>query len=505
MSLEAALLYVAAATLGVCCLFTYNSFLSSPSYMEHYFQFAAVTYTDNVSTLPPAQNKAFWSKISTWMTVLMIVPMLLVQFVMLTPWVLRQKVQYRMIVGASFSLVAALLLPVCAAGGGISESSSMAVLIVACIMAGGATTVVQCALLAFFASLPTKYMTGLVLGGGFSGSISSLLRIAITVGLPPTFSGVKTGAVIFFSIAMVLMVLVMAITVLMSLSPLVRSYCKDYRRPGDVVRCAQTEAAEKAQALSLDSAVVPCSGLTPTQEQMSERDADKMVADVTVVRKLNEDDTLAKSPGQLESAIGEPLPCHEDDASAAEAGASVFAVGRKIWLMMVCVMGNMFTTLVLFPGIGLSAMRKDSSVTSGSSAGDGATWSAEAIMPMVIILMFNVGDTIGRLIVNFEKLWCPKRFVPVLVVVRAVVCVIPLALGICTPRVINSDANPIAVFLVLGVTNGYVLGLTVAYGSSDPCLTSEERAIAGACLCFAILVGNTSGSVLSLLILTLAL
>ncbi|KAG5474620.1 hypothetical protein LSCM4_03793 [Leishmania orientalis] len=504
MSLEAALLYAAAATLGVCCLFTYNSFLSSPSYMEHYFQFAAVKYTDNVSTLPQAQNKAFWSKISTWMTVLMIVPMFLVQFVMLTPWVLRQKVQYRVIVGASFSLFAALLLPVCAAGGGISEGSSMAVLIVACIMAGGATTVLQCALLAFFGSLPTKYMTGSVLGGGFSGSISSLLRIVITVGLPPTFSGVKTGAVIFFSIAMVLMVFVMAITMLMRLSPLVRSYCKDYRRSSDVARCAQREAAEKARARSLDSAAAPCSGLTPTQEQMSERDAEKMVADV-VVKKLNEDDVLANYPGQLESAIGEPLPCHEDDASAAETEASVFAVGRKIWLMMVCLMVNMLTTLLLFPGIGLTAMHKDSSGASGSSAGDGTTWSAEAIMPMIVILMFNVGDTIGRLIVNFQKLWCPKHFVPVLVVARAVVCVIPLALGICSPRVINSDANPIAVFLVLGVTNGYVLGLTLAYGSSDPRLTSEERAIAGACMCFALLVGITSGSVLSLLILTLAL
>ncbi|KAG5498205.1 hypothetical protein JIQ42_03009 [Leishmania sp. Namibia] len=126
-------------------------------------------------------------------------------------------------------------------------------------------------------------------------------------------------------------------------------------------------------------------------------------------------------------------------------------------------------------------------------------------MPMIIILMFNVGDTIGRLVINLQKLWCPKRFVPVLVVARAVVWVIPLALGICTPRVINSDANPIAVFLVLGVTDGYVLGLTLAYGSSDPRLTSEERAIAGACMCFALLVGITSGSVPSLLILTLAL
>ncbi|KAG5474288.1 hypothetical protein LSCM1_03068 [Leishmania martiniquensis] len=505
MSLEAVLLYVAAATLGVCCLFAYNSFLSSPSYMEHYFQFAAVKHTDDVSMLPHAKNKDFWSKISTWMTVLMIVPMFLMQFAMLTPWVLRQKLQYRMIVGAGLSLAAALLVPVCAAGGGISEGSSMAVLIVACIVTGGATTVLESALFAFFGSLPTKYMTGFVMGGGFSGSISSLLRIVITVGLPPTFSGVKTSAVIFFSIGMALMVVVMAIVVLMRFSPLVRSYCKDYRRSGDVARCAQTEAAEKARVRALDSAAAPCSGSMPMLEQVPERDADKMMANLGVAQKLNEDDVQTKSAAPFESVTEEPLTGFEDDVGAAETEASVFAVVRKIWLMMVCLMANMLTTLVLFPGIGLTAMHKGNSAASGSSEGDGATWSAEAIMPMVIILMFNVGDTIGRLSVNFQRLWCPMRFVPVVVVVRAVVCVIPLVLGVCTPRVINSDANPITVFVVLGITNGYLIGLTMAYGSSEPSLTSKERAIAGACMCFALLAGITSGSVLSLLILTLAL
>ncbi|CAJ1009924.1 putative Nucleoside transporter [Leishmania naiffi] len=505
MSLEEVLLYAAGAVLGLCYLFVYNSFLSSPSYMEHYFQFAAVKYTDDVRTLPQAMNKPFWSKISTWVTVLMILPMFLLQFVILTPWVLRQKVQYRIITSAVFSLVAALLVPVCAAGGGVSERASMAVLIISCIVAGGATTVLQSALFALFGSLPTKYITALVMGGGFSGSVNSVLRIIITVALPSTFSGVKTGAVIFFSIGMLLMVAVIVITVLLRFSPLVRSYCKDYRRSSDSAFNVQGEGEKSQPPRECDCATAPHSDSTPTQERMAEHGADKMGIAMGAAQNLDDGEAQAYTTGKCENAAGCPLSWQDTDANVEEAEASVFAVVRKIWLMLLCLAASMFTSLVLFPGIGLSAMYKDRNVTGGSTAAKDTAWSKEAIMPMVVILMFNVGDTIGRLIVNFQKLWCPQRFVPVLVVARAIVCVIPLALGISTPRVINSNANPIVVFLLLGSTNGYVLGLAIAYGSGDPRLTTKEREIAGPCICFAILGGITFGSVVSLLILTLVL
>ncbi|KAK7201017.1 Nucleoside transporter [Novymonas esmeraldas] len=499
MSLEVVLIYASAAVLGLCCLFAYNSFLSSPTYLEHYYQFAAVKHTDDVSTLPAAKNKSFWTNISTWVTVLMMVPMFLLQFLMLSPWVLRQKVQHRMIVGAALSLMAVLIVPVCAASGGVSEGASMAVLIVACLVTGGATTTLESALYAFFGSLPTKYMTGFVMGGGFSGSINSVLRIVITVGLPPTFAGVKTSAVIFFSIGMALMVVTVALAVLMGYSPMIRSYCRDYRRPGDVARCAHEEDAAKARARDLDHATPENSH--SMQEPAMEQDAEEMMCAVTAAQKLDDEITQAVAAG--ESASNDVQDPREEEEEEGE--PSVFAVARKIWPMMVCLSFNMFTTLVLFPGIGLHAMHQDPAAATDGASADTKSWAAESLMPMVIILMFNGGDTIGRLVANFRRLWCPERFVPVVVIARAIACVIPLALGVCTPKVINSNANPIVVFLVLGITNGYLIGLTMAYGSSDPRLTNKERAISGACLCFALLVGTTSGSVLSLLILTFAM
>jgi hypothetical protein len=510
---EVILLYTAAAILGFCCLFAYNSFLASPSYLEHYFQFAAVKSTDNVSTLPAAKTPSFWNNISTWVTVLMMVPMFLMQFLMLSPWVLRQNVQLRMVVGAAFSLIAVLLVPVCAASGGVSEGGAMAVLIIACLLCGAATTTLESALYAFYGSLPTRYMTGFVMGGGFSGSINSVLRIVITVGLPSTFSGVKTSAVIFFAIGMALMVVTMAIVFLMRLSPLVRSYCVHYRRPGDVARSAHAEAAEKLhlQHLSLD-----VGNTEDAAAREGSLNADELIVTAAGVEKVPQD-AGATAQGAAEVEADEPgceatdssrvISNAEGEGSAAtpeeEGEASVIACVKKIWVMMICLTGTMFTTLVLFPGIGLNAMQT-SKPSANAENGDGTTWGAEAIMPMVIILMFNAGDTVGRLIVNFHKVWAPRFWVPFIVVVRAIACVIPLALGVCTPKVINSNANPIVVFLVLGITNGYLIGLTMAYGSSDPRLTQKERAIAGACMCFALLVGTTFGSVVSLIVVTQA-
>ncbi|KPI89102.1 nucleobase/nucleoside transporter [Leptomonas seymouri] len=494
---EYCLLYAASTVLGFCCLFAYNSFLSSPSYLEHYFQFAAVKYTDNVSTLPSAKTKSFWDNSATWVTVLMIVPMLLMQFLMLSPFVLRQNVQARMIIGATFSLISVLIVPVCAAGGGMSEGGAMTVVIIACILCGAATTTFESAQYAFFGSLPTKFMTGYVLGGGFSGSINSVLRIVITVGLPSTFSGVKTSAVIFFSIGMALMVVTVIVVLMMRMSPLVRSYCADYRRPGDVARSAHAEAAEERLRNTADTALNGDELLHASAAIQKAENDEMLAADADLVPGSNEAPNDSSDNSHTVT-----LPNNSAAPFEEEGDPSVVSVVSKIWVMMCCLTGNMFTSLVLFPGIGLKAMRVVTE--SSSSSGDGTTWGAEAVMPMVIILMFNAGDTIGRLSSNFRTLWVPRFYVPFVVLVRAVACVIPLALGVCNPRVINSDANPIVVFLVLGITNGYLIGLTMAYGSSDPRLTHKERSIAGACLCFALLVGTTCGSVVSLIVVTQA-
>lgn len=194
---------------------------------------------------------------------------------------------------------------------------------------------------------------------------------------------------------------------------------------------------------------------------------------------------------------------------------------------MLCCGFNMFISLLLFPGIGLKAMHEDKTSSSSSSVssspssimstkskfvmmltGDddnGANYKPEAIMPMVVILMFNLGDTVGRGLTSSRKLWLSKRNTVILVIVRAIIAIIPLILGVIPSKIINSDVNPIIMFFFLGCTGGYIIGVTMGYGNSDERLeTEDEHATAGTCMCFSLLFGITFGSIVSLLLLNFA-
>lgn len=457
-------LLLASLFLGLFCLFPYNSFLSSPTYLEHYYQYAAVKSTDNVADLPQTSNTSFWGNVSNWATVMMLVPMALMQCVMMTPVMLRLNVQLRMILGAILLLIAMLLMPVCAAGGGVSESGSIAIVLIACFLTGGATSLLQSSSYALFGTLPTMYVTFFILGGGLSGTANSLLRIIIHYALPTTFSGIKKGAVVFYTVNMALMALTVLILVLLRYNVLVKECCRAYSlETGVLTDPALVEVAGSTEASCRNE---------PTESGGDEAAEEKMVVSST-------------------ESVG-------DDSS--------WSVTKRIWLMMLGVFLTMCTTLTYFPGFGLHAMKSDDSSDDSSSSDNTTQWKKESVMPMVIILMYNAGDTIGRCLPNFPRLWLPKKGILFLMVFRIVACLIPLVLGVVSAKVINSNANPIVVFLFLGLTNGYLVGTMFAYGCSDDRLKTEsEHATAGTCMAFALLIGCCCGSVLALILVTCAL
>jgi len=297
-------LYGAGVALGLANLFAYNSFLSSPTYFEHYFQYAAVKNTDDVNTLPAATHSSFWGNIATWVTVLLMIPNLIGQCLMLTPFMLNMNVQIRMMLGAALLLISMLLIPVCAAGGGVSENGAMAVLIVSVCLGGFATSLLQSSLFGFFGTLPSQFMAAFVFGGGLSGSVNSILRIIISSSLPSSFSGVKTSAVIFFSIGMALMALTICLVIAMRYNAHVIENCKTYpigSSDVDVMRVTNASSDVDLTQKSVDSA--------PAGHCL-EGETDEKAA----------------------SAVAHPYPEDETDQNA----ASSIVVIKKIWPMMVC-------------------------------------------------------------------------------------------------------------------------------------------------------------------------
>lgn len=480
--------------LGLCCLFPYNSFLSSPLYLEHYYQYAAVKDTDNVADLPSTTNTSFWNNVNNWATVMMLVPMALMQCVMMINFMLRLNLQIRICLGAILLFVAMLLMPVCASNGGVSEGGAMAVVLVACILTGGATSLVQSSFYGLFGTFPTVYVTAFVLGGGLSGSVNSLIRIIIHFCLPSTFAGVKKGAVVFYAINMALMGLVCVTVVLLRFNRIVKQCCKAYFLETGIM----TDRALLEAAIAADNEKELETGTSPDVEKSS---------------KPEEVEAIDADIGS--EKIGEEI-------GQTEKGATSWSVAKRIWLMMFCTFMTMFTSLVYFPGFGLNAMYSEptsdspsnSTVPPTAAPGEGSTdapstdvaWKPESVMPMVVILCYNAGDTVGRSVAMFPRTWMPRMGLVVLVFFRLIVCCIPLVLGVVHPKIINSNANPIVVFAFLGVTNGYLVGNTFAKGCGDPSLKTErEHATAGTCMAFALLIGCSVGSVVALLLVTLAL
>jgi len=363
-----------------------------------------------------------------------------------------------------------LLMPVCASFGGVSENSSMAVILIACILTGGATSLLQSSGYALFGTMPAIYVTLYILGGGVSGTVNSTLRIIIHYACPTTFSGIKRGAWAFYAINCVLMALVCVTVVMLRFNALVQRFCVGYSLEYGVLTDLERAAADSAR----------------------------------IEKEAKENGTDGKSGEEGKDGEENSHEPAADEAAGAEneGDSSPIAVGQKIWLMMACVFLCMFTSLTYFPGIGLHAMHVDKDAGEDyDDMEEDTKFVEESVTPMLIILMFNAGDTVGRSIPNFPMLWMPKIAIVFLVLFRIVACGIPLILGVVNSKVINSNVNPFLVFAFLGLTNGYLVGTTFAYGCTDPRLKTEsEHATAGTCMAFALLLGCSLGSVVAVVI-----
>eukprot|EP00049_Salpingoeca_infusionum_P001416 m.48165 g.48165 ORF g.48165 m.48165 type:complete len:495 (-) comp11011_c0_seq2:240-1724(-) len=149
-------------------------------------------------------------------------------------------------------------------------------------------------------------------------------------------------------------------------------------------------------------------------------------------------------------------------------------------------------TLSIFPAIA------DRIESSGDPKGK---WAATYFTPVACFLMFNVGDTIGRLAAG-KKQWPSYAKLGWPVLLRTVF--IPLFI-LCNVKLdhdntyagmglLSNDAFPIVLMLLMSITNGYFGTLVFIYGPSSVAVEYQEQA--GTFLVLALTVGLLGGSVL---------
>jgi equilibrative nucleoside transporter 1/2/3 len=163
---------------------------------------------------------------------------------------------------------------------------------------------------------------------------------------------------------------------------------------------------------------------------------------------------------------------------------STLQVLKKIWHMCFLVCFIFFVSLAIFPGI---------SVTIESCYGPKsamADW-----LPVLMIVVFNVFDFIGRTLPRFVIMFGEKS-IAIPIMLRVVL--LPLFIFCIYPRLIVYDVIPLIFMAILALSNGYLSSITMMIAPG--LVESHEREAAGTIMTFFLLLGICLGSNCGLLI-----
>lgn len=148
-------------------------------------------------------------------------------------------------------------------------------------------------------------------------------------------------------------------------------------------------------------------------------------------------------------------------------------------------------TLTCFPAI----MSRISSTNKGS----GSIWDNELFATLVVFLLFNIGDWIGRILAGVGQIINEKsHMLLILSILR--VCFIPLFL-MCNyeheilPYVFKHDFWPVILNVFFSVSNGYLGSLGMMYGPKMVAIEYAEAA--GTMMSLFLQIGLTFGACLS--------
>ncbi|KAL8586292.1 hypothetical protein ACOMHN_058672 [Nucella lapillus] len=174
---------------------------------------------------------------------------------------------------------------------------------------------------------------------------------------------------------------------------------------------------------------------------------------------------------------------------------------KKIWPYFLSVCLVFLVTLACFPAV--------VSLITSVDYTPGNSWTDTFFSPVVCFLLFNAWDLIGRTATHVIQI--PRNGQTCLIVFLATLRLgfIPLFM-MCNirpdhrkyfPVLLENDAWPIVLNILLGLSNGYIGTLSMMHGPSQVDLDHAEGA--GMVMTFGMTLGLAGGSVLSLLLVKL--
>nr|CAX73338.1 hypotherical protein [Schistosoma japonicum] len=205
-------------------------------------------------------------------------------------------------------------------------------------------------------------------------------------------------------------------------------------------------------------------------------------------KKNNQDETKEPSLEGMNNERGNSL-----EPIVSENKIGVLSSMRETFLPGMCVLITLMITLSLFPAI--AARIRPITIIPNDP------WTNVYFVPVLIFLLYNVGDWCGRTLAGFVK-W-PKRnrmlLVLFLCLLRA--ASIPVCM-LCNaqprsylPVVFKHDIFPALIILILGLTNGYLVSISMIHGPTFASPGNQESA--GAALSIYLSFGLSFGVAIS--------
>eukprot|EP00760_Papus_ankaliazontas_P034278 PhM_4_TR708/c0_g2_i1/m.52248 len=396
-----------------------------------YFQNFPIYAAKGVDSSADFKYASIWKNIGTWFVLVYSLPNTVVQLVIALGYGQKMSMYSRMVASICTIIVSMLVVPLLSVIKG-TEEVALAVLFLAVAICGMSSAGFQCTVFGLGGIFPSQYTQAVMMGQGWAGLSVCTLRI-VTKAAGSASSG-STDSTVYFSLATAWMIVCIVVVVFVRRNAFSRHFVEEFRPEGYVVNEDEGE---------------------------------------------DEDRAFLKSPGGItneqENSAAEASPILSSGSKSASPSArQTYSI---LWRQSLAVFNIFLVTLTVFPGL----------VTQPKSTLMSQDWFA-----VVIITLFNVGDTIGRTICRFQAVHISMPLVYILTAVRYGFIVFYIIA--VTPAPFRSDYVEIVMMLVMGTTNGWLGSLCMMSGSSDVRLQKNQREMAGNLMSFSLLLGICGGS-----------
>ncbi|SCU71834.1 adenosine transporter 1 [Trypanosoma equiperdum] len=465
-SVHELLAYITFMCFGMSVMVVSNTVLSFLEFFLQFYLFAAKD-GENIK-LVTEEQKFFWNNVFTYYLATTFIVECLVVSLMLTNFGKRIPITLRLYIGLVFPIILVFSVMMVTIGK-TTETGARVTIILIGLINGASTALCSSGAVALAGPFPTKFLSAYVWGVSVCGVITSTFAIVIKASTESNFKRTEdrvasrlTQSRIYFGLVMIMQSISCGLLLLLRKNPYAMKYTADFRY-----------AARKGNAVEGDDAGddnEPSSLGKGPADQDDDLKADCKAGKSNVMTSTVDPDTM-RDTDQVENITN----------SQQMLKASALSVFRRVWPMLAVCFIAFFTAFLIYPGVFFAV----------KLGPDDNGWY------MVIIpMMFNLGDFVARLFVQFKTLHASPLFVVIGTFARLLL-VIPIVL--CAYSVIKGTTFPYILCFLWSLTYGYVGGLAGVYAPRTGSLTTAgERSLAANWAVSSLLFGIFAGCMCAL-------